>query len=174
MGIPFFSFKSLIDKTSSGGGTGGATKTSELNLTSAQTESISGTATTQEEVNAELVSNIKSSLVSWKSTLTYTKDEQKYYNGIFWTSLQDSNTGNEPSDTSTYWTRTYKNNFSKTITDLLTDNTITNELNSKNILVSLYSNNKVIYTDYEVSETEIKIHFDTIPSNEVLVYCVRG
>ena len=184
MGTPFFSVKALIDKEGSGG-SGTASKSSEIKLVASSTESVGGTASTQEEANTEMVTAIKNALIGYQTSKSYKTGDEAYYRGLFWTSKIDSNKGNEPSDTSEAWERTYLTNFSYIVklADLTNDYTITNNLKSSKIHIDFFLKENSLYksfdTYYTVTNDEVKVHFENLPTSadtdaEVLFYIYKN
>ena len=184
MGIPFFSVKALIDKEGSGG-SGTASKSSEIKLVASSTESVGGTASTQEEANTEMVSAVKNALIGYQTSKSYKIGEDAYYKGLFWTSKQEGNKGNEPSDESEYWQRTYLTSFLYTVklSELTNNYTIANSLKTYKTCMNFYfkENSKYIQfeTYYETTDDEIKVHFENIPTSadaeaEVVFYCYKA
>ena len=159
MGTPFFSVKALIDKEGGGGGES-ASKTSELKLTTSSLESISGTATTQEGANSEVVSEIKNSLTKYSATKSYKADDVAYYDGNLWKSLQNSNKGNTPAEDSEYWELSKKILYTET-KKFSEIESINHNLNSKNIDVQFFEANE---------NTRVYLSWAVMDENDIDVY----
>lgn len=161
MGIPFYSVKSIIDKEGSGGGGGTASKSSEIKLVSSSLESVSGTATTQEGANGEIVSAIKKALTVYNENTTYNLNDYVFYSGKVWQSLQANNKGNAPAEDSAFWKEETVSSFSATIKkeDATGDYTFANLLNSAIAHVVFYVGGERVGISYKISATEITVHF---------------